>query len=260
MLNLSDFFLSRGGEWWDTGLIIFAAIAGFGTVGVGVFTTGSIFAHKRESVASGESLSNYKVSAEEKVALATASGIEAGRKAGEASGIAEKAKADVAIARAQAALSNEKAAEANARAQEARLALAEFAAPRVLNMEKKQRLVNSLKTFAGTPFAVSIQTSGEALDFERQLVDVLRESGWRQQPTPSGTVYTVPGQPALGVVSLTGIAIYIDDGKSDLFPAVMAASSALKREGFAIDAKRIIDGSEAVKDAIHIYIGEKPRS
>lgn len=260
MLTPTALFLSRPGEWWDGRIIISAVLAGLATLAVGVFTAGSIFAHKREAETAEASLHKYKLSVEEKVAQAKASGLEAGRKAGEASGIAEKAKADVAVAQADAARSNAKAAEANARAQAAALALAEFAAPRHLNDQKKSRIKKSLMSFSGTPFVISIQTSGEALDFERQLVDVLSDAGWLQQGTPNTMQYTLPGQPPLGIVSLTGITIHVDEGRADLFSATKAAQIALEAEGFPVDAKCIVDGSEDVKDAVHILIGEKPRS
>ncbi len=120
----------------------------------------------------------------------------------------------------------------------------------------KERLAN----YSGTPYAVSIQPSGEAIDFERQLVEVLLEAGWKQQSVPNAAYYILPGQPKIGLVSLTGIAIYIDLNLSDLFEATAALKAALEKEGFTVDAKRIIDGTEDVKDAIHVYVGEKPRS
>lgn len=266
MASSQILFLSRSGDWWDAGLVLSAVIAGLAATAVGVFTAGSIMAHKREAKAAETSLETYKLGVEGRVADAKLAGIDAGKKAGEAAGVADKAKSDVAKAKvdvakaqAEAALSNQKAAEADARAKEAALALAKFAAPRSLDATQRQRLQARLVAFTGTPFAVSIQTSGEAIDFERQLVDVLAASGWAQQAIPAAAFYTIPGQPRLGLVSLTGISIYVDQSRPDLFGATAAIKDALLREGFEVDAKRIIDGSEEVKDAIHIYVGEKPR-
>lgn len=259
MANTPILFLSRSGEWWDTGLIVSAIIAGLAATTVGVFTAGSILAHKREAEAAEIALDAYKVGVDDRVADAKLAGIKAGLKAGEASGIAERAKADVFIAQADVARANQKAAEANARAEEAALALAKFAAPRLLATGQRDRISRLLGQYSGTPYVISIQLSGEVIDFERQLVEVLAKAGWKQRPMPHGITYTVPDQPPLGLVSLTGISIYVDESRPDLFAAVNALKGALETEGFVVDGKRIIDGSEDVKDAVHLYVGEKPR-
>lgn len=68
MASSQILFFSRSGDWWDAGLVLSAVIAGLAATAVGVFTAGSIMAHKREAKAAETSLETYKLGVEGRVA------------------------------------------------------------------------------------------------------------------------------------------------------------------------------------------------
>ena len=68
----------------------------------------------------------------------------------------DEARADAANANQRASEAAERAAEAEQRAAEANLELARLKAPRTLTLEQQERVVATLKPFAGTQFDIGV--------------------------------------------------------------------------------------------------------
>lgn len=125
----------------------------------------------------------------------------------------------------------------------------------------RQRLVVALRSFEGTPYVFSVQGSGEAVALMEQIGVVLTDAGWVRRPftSPGNPIFTSPGKAPAGLVSFVGLSIYVDNKITRLHPATVALRAALTSAHLQADARRIVDNTEDIKDAIHIYVGEKPR-
>lgn len=73
----STLFLGNDGEFWDFWLIISVIIAALSAIAIGVTTAGSIIAHKRETIASENALTQFKLSMDLQVSTANARALEA---------------------------------------------------------------------------------------------------------------------------------------------------------------------------------------
>jgi hypothetical protein len=103
------------------------------------------------------------------------------------------------------------AAEANARAAEANLALARYAAPRLILDEQADRMVEALRPFSGMQFCCATQSSDpEQLVCLASIQQVLIRAGWSVVDwTGGGQVQrNFPGDPAIGFgVSVSDVVI-----------------------------------------------------
>ena len=78
-------------------------------------------------------------------------------------------------------------AEADARAKEAELKLAQLSkkvTPRVISSKGETEIIDKLKQFAGTPFAIEIEPGAET-EFVNRVVVVLERSGGEDFHTPT---------------------------------------------------------------------------
>jgi hypothetical protein len=152
-------------------------------------------------------------------------------------------------------------AEANARALEAEATLAKFKAPRNLDDTQRENLTKALTTFSNIDFVLTVQDDAEAIAFAIELADVMTDAGWKWLPYTMGNpVYTIPGKPSMGLSALEGVEVYIDDSLTSKWglPTQMLVNE-LQSFGITANGRRIIDGTEPVKTAIHVYVGQKPK-
>jgi hypothetical protein len=64
----STLFLGHNGDWWDFWLIISGTCVAVAATAVGVTTTGSLVAHKREAMVAGQELTKYKLDTSKDIA------------------------------------------------------------------------------------------------------------------------------------------------------------------------------------------------
>jgi hypothetical protein len=163
-------------------------------------------------------------------------------------------------------ISNEKVAEANARAaeasqkvQEAMLALARLTTPRTLTPERRERMTEVLKSFAGTPFDFAVQPEPEPVALMDQIADALVAAGWIWQPSGgSGMALVRHGKPQASMTTATGLSIAIDDTRcSDWDKAVLALQAQLVESNIDAAAASLTTKGVVTATAVHIKIGRK---
>ena len=185
----SALVLGRGGEWWDTALILSLGIAALAAVIVLIATAGSIIAHKREAETSANDLERYKVATAENVA-----------KAHERTASLEN---EASQARASIAEANAQAAEAVRTAEGERLARVKLEvrlAPRRLSQEEQNALADKLAAFKDIRATVTAAPSTpESEMFSRWLAAPLKQAGWN--------VEILPGSPTAIVLFPQGVII-----------------------------------------------------
>ena len=160
---------------------------------------------------------------------------------------------------AAAEISRAAIAEANARAVEAQLALEKYKAPRSLSPLQQSAITEAMSPFAGVGFVFSVQTDPEPIALMEQIGKVLTDAKWQWLPAEGPIVWTSPGKPQASIIAFSGISIQIDDSlTAQVGPAVIALNEALNEVGIESSTKRIVDGTEPVRTAIHIYVGKKP--
>jgi hypothetical protein len=151
-------------------------------------------------------------------------------------------------------------AEANARALEAQLELERFKAPRNLNPEQQQRIIDKLAQFAGTPFDLEVNPSPEPIEFLSQLAAILTSAGWkwlsRQDTGGTGVSSGLPGAPVAAIsAAFVGLGIAIDiSQEATWLAAVMALANALAAEGIKVQVQT---KATMPTNAIHIVVGTK---
>jgi hypothetical protein len=155
---------------------------------------------------------------------------------------------------------NARAEEANQKAQEATLALAELMTPRVLEPEQLERMTEVLKSFAGTPFALSVQPDPEPVALTHQIADLLVGAGWiLQPPLRLGMAIQRRGQPLASITTAVGLAIAIDDSRcADWEKAVLALQAQLIESDVEATAQSLTTPGVVTTTAVHIKIGKKP--
>lgn len=120
-------------------------------------------------------------------------------------------------------------AEANARAAEAQLALEKFKAPRRLTADQKVELIERMRPFSGSNFAMA-GAGAESIDFAMDISEPLKQAGWQWINWPLGGIAIRPsgGRPEMGFDVMRGIETHIyDDALKplavELFQALTAA-------------------------------------
>jgi hypothetical protein len=152
-------------------------------------------------------------------------------------------------------------AAANARAAEAELQLAQLRKPRSLEVEPQDRVTQSIKGFANTPFLISVFDDPETIGLLSQIESALSAAAWVEKPWKYGNIqYTRPNRPSVGLNTLSGIFVQVDTSRqSDLGAAGNALAYALKNEG--LEARFEIGAMPdwMDKNAVQIQLGQKPR-
>jgi hypothetical protein len=144
----STLFLGHNGEWWDFWLIFAVIVAALSAIAIGVATTGSIVAHKREAAAAEIALQTFKLDTQEKISSADA-------RAAEATKAAEAEKLE-------------------------RLKLEAKLAPRSLTQKEQEAISASLTQFKDTSLDVFIYGGGsaDALPLAGMISSALTKAGW----------------------------------------------------------------------------------
>lgn len=149
-------------------------------------------------------------------------------------------------------------AEANARAAEANLALAKLTTPRSISPEQEEKITETLKEFAGTPFDFAITPNPEPVSLMNRLAAILTGAGWDWKSVSEVIVFMQQGKPNVGMATLTGLKVQIDHSKlQEWEKPVVALTDALKAVGLDAEAEQLINGI-VNPNAIHIRIGIKP--
>jgi len=248
----SNLFLGQTGEAWDFWLIIAVIFAALSAGAIGVTTTGSIIAHKREARAAKFERDKVQAETDRKVAEATSSGIEAGEKAGNAQAAADDAHVKLKQAEAQIA-------EANARAAEARLALEKLKTPRTLNSGRQRFVTAATAPFKGQQYLVAIsQGADDGVTFWESLYPALQEAGWVYVPSGPPSVGIPPA--GIPIASIPGVEIRFSAAEEKkLAPAALALGNALHADGMvvAVNKDPSLDQPGAPHDALLIVLGAR---
>lgn len=154
------------------------------------------------------------------------------------------------------AQANARAAEANLKAEQEALARAkieEQLAPRVLEPDQKDRMVEELKELSGTEFTANVFNDPEALMLLYNLLEVFERAGWILRPSAAGltipTTYGLVGATALS----TGVTLRtprpLEQKALKAFTAFRF--SGLKNAGVLVSAPELLTGM------IQLEVGKK---
>src|SRR5208283_5569610 len=121
-----------------------------------------------------------------------------------------------------------------------------------LTSAQQADIAEKVRAFSGVPYDFSVQPGAEPLALMEQIATSLKTAGWSRQPWQgSSIVFTLPGQPAAGMVAFAGLEIQIHASKSIEWGfAVKALWDALAATGLKTTALIITDNSE-LPNAIH---------
>jgi hypothetical protein len=226
-------FLGFSLHAWEQWMLVFLGVVAIGGVGVVAATYAVIKLQREESAQAKKELDEYKASAA----------------------------AETAAANEKAATANERAEVARREAAEAQLALERFKAPRTLSASQQDAIAEKLRPFAGQKFDVGINSGDpEAISLAEIIENILAKAGWEQIDWKGGdVVYSRPERRQLGMISMAGVFIQIEQDKAQEFeaPAVMLAGS-LNLEGIASKAEAGQVRTADNKDVIHVMVGRKP--
>jgi hypothetical protein len=152
-----------------------------------------------------------------------------------------------------------RAAEANQRAQEAALELARLTTPRTISTEQKQRLIEAVQPFAGTPFVLLLQPEPEPLALMEEICGALVDAGWTWLSWPSPIAFVRPGKPSVGMITGTGVRVQLASSKKPEWEGpVLALANALAAVGLEDVLAHESDDGSVADTAVHIRIGRKP--
>lgn len=160
----------------------------------------------------------------------------------------------IATTQRQAAEANLRAAGANKIAEQERLARVKLEArlaPRTLEGESQEDVVNAIKPFAPQAFDILWYTdNSDSQDLANDLYDALQEAGWVLESSNS----------ALGFGVVLGVVIEFAPSRANAYgPACNALASALKKEGIdAIVQASVDDDREKEPQRLRIKVGKKP--
>jgi hypothetical protein len=158
----------------------------------------------------------------------------------------------------RAAAANARAAEANQKASEAQLAFEKLKTPRLLPPEQEKSVASNLKQFGAVPFAFWVSPEPEPVNLMNQLGMVLTNAGWEWKATNAGVTFNQKDKPHVGMTTLIGIKVQIDDSKrSEWERPVLELVGALIAAGIEANAEALPTG-QITNAAISIRIGAKP--
>lgn len=161
---------------------------------------------------------------------------------------------------AELAATQERAASAEARAAEAQLALERFKAPRRLTQEQYDHFIAVMKSYAGTPFDLSVNPGPESQALMMQIASALEAAGWqwRAAESQSGLSINIPGKPAASPnTSLVGLGVEIDVSKVNEWGHALSVLVGALREADIQTIGNVATDGSASPNAVHIYVGQK---
>ena len=131
---------------------------------------------------------------------------------------------------------------------------------RDLSPQQQQRIITSIRSFAGTPYELAVNPTPESLHFADQLDGILRAAGWSAKDNAS-TDFRIIVKLALGTKAeqtlTSGIeiqitkALYVQYGKG-----AEALIEALGLVGIQISETYLPD-SDASPNNVHIMVGSQ---
>jgi hypothetical protein len=174
--------------------------------------------------------------------------------------------------RLQITQANEGAAKAEKATEDERMArvkIEERLSKRSLSREQQERIVEKLKPFSGTQYALLVNPTFEAIQLLHTFDDILHSAGWLKEPcSPTIHLQSSNGD-VFGMELVSGISIEVaDTSPRTLVPAAEALVLALRSGGIqavatisdaglkACNVGRI-SGTPPDANAIHIIVGSK---
>ena len=156
----------------------------------------------------------------------------------------------------------QRAAEAKQEVVKANLELAKLKTPRSLTEEQRKRIASKLKSFPPMEFDVALTDLPDPQDLLPQLENALEMAGWTEVDWKGGSIAFVrPPRRTAGLVTLTGVVIQMHKEQVGKFgAAAVALAQALNAEGIDAKAEPGVGPKNDNANAIHILIGEKPKS
>jgi len=143
------------------------------------------------------------------------------------------------------------------------IALETELAPRTLTPSQQQKIADALKDQAKPNFAFSIFGAPEPAKFMADIASSLELAGWNWVSYPAQTWprYSAPGKPNVGaILSFSGLQIEVPaTHESDWEPAANALRDVLNAQPGIVATEGIVKpGTEAMSDAVVIFVGAKP--
>ena len=205
----------------------------------------------RVNAAKDRELKKYQTESQVNITAAQA-------EAAEAMKIAESERLARAELESQVAVAEARAAEANAVASQAQLELAKLKEPRTIAPEDQEKIVATLKEFAGQRFGFSVFPDPEPLALLRVLDAVLTSAGWLRVSSQFGTIVVNAAGNTAGVSNDSGVTAFVGLDNPAAENAVLAVCRALAGAGIPCQPSRTEQLRGKTPKAIVINVGKKP--
>ena len=178
--------------------------------------------------------------------------------AAEAMKIAESERLARAELESQVAAAEARAAEANAVASQAQLELANLKEPRTIAPKHQEKIIATLKEFAGQNFSFSVFGDPESLALLRAIDAMLKSAGWLRVPSQIGMIAIDAAGNTAGTSHDSGVTAFVGPENRDAVPALLALSKALTGAGISCQPSRTEQLRDKTPRAILINVGKKP--
>ncbi len=178
--------------------------------------------------------------------------------AAEAMGIAESERLARAELESQVATAEARAAEANAVASQARLELAKLKEPRTIAPEDQEKIIATLKGFAGQNFGFAVFPDPEPLALLRTLDTMLKSARWLRVPSQIGDIIIDAAGNTAGTSHDSGVTAFVGPDNRDAEAALLTLSRALTATGIPCQSSRTEQLRDKTPKAIIINVGKKP--
>ena len=233
--------LLRWANWAYVLAVAIAAIASFAIYQLSV----------RVTAAKDRELQDYQTQSTVKITAAEAEAAEARR-------IAETERLARAELESQVASAEARAAEANAAAAQAQLELAKLQQPRTVSPEDQEKIVATLKQFAGQNFSFTVFGDPESLALVRVLDAMLKSAGWLRVASQIGVIVVEVAGNTAGTSIASGVTASVGPDNPDAEAALVTLCHALTGAGIPCKANRSEELREKRPKAIAIRVGKKP--
>ena len=227
-------------QWANIASIVGVAIVAIATLAIYHLSV-------RVNAAKDRELEAYRTESTIKITAAQAEAAEAMR-------ITESERLARAELESQVATAEARAAEANAVASQARLELAKLKEPRTIAPEDQEKIIATLKEFAGQNFGFAVFPDPEPLALLRALDAVLKSARWLRVPSQIGDIVV----DAAGTSHDSGVTAFVGPDNRDAEAALLTLSRALTDAGIPCQSSRTEQLRDKTPKAIIINVGKKP--
>jgi predicted nucleotidyltransferase len=133
-------------------------------------------------------------------------------------------------------------------------------ASRNLTDEQKKKVVEKIKSFAGTPFDLSMQQELESMRLLDKIEDVVLSAKWIERPPPSTySVFDRSNRPKVGIKTVAGVWVLFPKRSGPIFErAATQLVEALRAEDIATSLITVDPGDAEDLGVIHVWVGGKP--